>query len=199
MRPTPDCVMLDKKWRDAASRLAGMDRYELLDRTRQEVAKRTDALLSRLGFDVAQGLVQSANTKPCRFFFTPACVPAVLGLICQRLPQQAERIVHQADRICRHQFDLLGYEDLDYGDPIDWQLDVVHGKRAPKKAFYKIRYLDFDQVGDCKITWELNRHQHLVTLAKSYRLTDDRRYADEIFQQWRHWHVQNRYPVGINW
>jgi hypothetical protein len=191
--------MLDKKWRDAASRLAGMDRYELLDRSWQEVAKRIDALLSRLGFDVAQGLVQSANTKPCRFFFTPACVPAVLGLICQRLPQQAERIVHQADRICRHQFDLLGYEDLDYGDPIDWQLDVVHGKRAPKKAFYKIRYLDFDQVGDCKITWELNRHQHMVTLAKAYRLTEDRRYAEEIFQQWRHWHTENPYPIGINW
>jgi hypothetical protein len=76
---------------------------------------------------------------------------------------------------------------------------VVHGKQAPKNAFYNIRYLDFDQVGDCKITWELNRHQHLVTLAKAYRFTEDRRYADEILQQWKHWHATNPYPIGINW
>src|SRR5208283_1587485 len=49
------------------------------------------------------------------------------------------------------------------------------------------------------VTWELNRLQHFVTLAKAYRLTDDRRYADEIFQQWRHWHNENPYSVGINW
>ncbi len=54
-------------------------------------------------------------------------------------------------------------------------------------------------MGDSKVTWELNRHQHLVTLAKAYRLTEDRRYADEIFQQWRHWHAENPYPFGINW
>ena len=41
----------------------------------------------------------------------------------------------QADKICRHQFDLLGYEDLAYGDPIDWHLDPVHGKQAPRGFF----------------------------------------------------------------
>jgi hypothetical protein len=80
--------MPDKKWCDAVSRLAGMDRHELLDRSRQEVAKRTDAPLPRFGFDFAQGLNQSANTRLGRFFVTPTSVPAVLELICQRLPQQ---------------------------------------------------------------------------------------------------------------
>jgi hypothetical protein len=176
-----------------------MDRHELLDRSRQMLAKRADAVLSRFGFDFAQGLVRCANVSPGRFFFTPASVKSVLEQLRQRLPQQADLIVRQADKICRHQFDLLGYEDLQYGNPIDWHLDLVHGKQAPKKAFYKIRYLDFEQVGDCKVTWELNRHQHLVTLAKAYRLTEDRRYANEILQQWRHWHVENPYAVGINW
>jgi hypothetical protein len=176
-----------------------MDRHEFLDRSRQELAKRGDAILSRFGFDFARGWVRSANVRPGRFFFAPASVKPLLELLRQRLPQQAEHIVRQAEQICRHQFDLLGYEDLAYGDPIDWHFDLVHGKQAPKKAFHKIRYLDFDQVGDCKVTWELNRHQHLVTLAKAYRLTEDRRYADEIFQQWRHWHAENPYPIGINW
>jgi Heparinase II/III-like protein/Heparinase II/III N-terminus len=176
-----------------------MERAELLDRSRQEVSKRGDAVLSRLGFDFAQGLVRDINAAPARFFFAPESVNSLLELLRQRLPQQADQIVRRADKICRHQFDLLGYEDLEYGNPIDWHLDLVHGKQAPKKAFYKIRYLDFDQVGDCKVTWELNRHHHLVTLAKAYRLTEDRRYTDEIFQQWRHWHAENPYAVGINW
>jgi hypothetical protein len=191
--------MPGRGWRHTCSRLAHMDRHEFLDRSRQELAKRADAVLSRFGFDFAQGLVRSANIRPGRFFFAPASVEPVLEVLRQRLPQQAEQIVRQAGKICRHRFDLLGYEDLEYGDPINWHLDLVHGKQAPRKAFRKIRYLDFDEVGDSKVTSELNRHQHLVTLAKAYRLTEDRRYADEIFQQWRHWHTENPYAVGINW
>jgi hypothetical protein len=176
-----------------------MDRREFLDRSRQALFKRGDAVLARFGFDFAQGMVRSAKSAPGRFFFAPASVDSLLELLRQQLPQQAEHIVRQADKICRHHFDLLGYEDLEYGDSIDWHLDPVHGKQAPKKASYKIRYLDFDEVGDCKVTWELNRHQHLVTLAKAYRLTGNPRYAYEIFQQWWHWHTENPYAVGINW
>ena len=188
-----------KRLREIASRLARMDRLELLDRSRQELAKRADTILARCGFNFAPNFVPAANVRPGRFFFAPESVKSILELLRQRLPQQVEQMVHQADKICRHQFDLLGYEALDYGDPIDWHRDLVHGRRAPSRPFHKIGYLDFDQVGDSKITWELNRHQHLVTLAKAYRLTEERRYADEIFQQWRHWHAENPYAIGINW
>jgi hypothetical protein len=191
--------MPDRGWQHTVSQLVQMDRHELLDRSRQELAKRADTLLSHFGFDFAQGLVRSGNAAPGRFFFGHTSVNSVLELLRQRLPQQAGLIVRQADKICRHQFDLLGYENLEYGNPMDWHLDLVHGKQAPKKAFHKIRYLDFDAVGDCKVTWELNRHQRLVTLAKAYRLTDDPRYADEALQQWRHWLAENPYAVGINW
>src|SRR5271166_3168864 len=188
-----------KRLREIASRLARMDRLELLDRSRQELAKRADTILARCGFNFAPNFVPAANVRPGRFFFAPESVKSILELLRQRLPQQVEQMVHQADKICRHQFDLLGYEALDYGDPIDWHRDLVHGRRAPSRPFHKIGYLDFDQVGDSKITWELNRHQHLVTLAKAYRLTHDRRFVDEILQQRRHWQAENRYLVGINW
>jgi hypothetical protein len=45
----------------------------------------------------------------------------------------------------------------------------------------------------------LNRHQHLVTLAKAYWLTGDERFAREVLAQRAHWHKQNPYPIGINW
>ncbi|MFZ0868010.1 MAG: alginate lyase family protein [Candidatus Sulfotelmatobacter sp.] len=191
--------MPNRGWPQIGLRLGHMDRHEFLERSRQELSKRSDAALSRLGFDFSQSLARTANVRSPQFFFTAGSVESVLNLLCQRLPQQPGQIVRQADKICRHQFDLLGYEGLEYGDPIQWHLDRVHGKQAPRKAFHKIRYLDFDEVGDSKVTWELNRLQHMVTLAKAYRLTDDRRYADEIFEQWRHWHRENPYAIGINW
>jgi hypothetical protein len=43
---------------------------------------------------------------------------------------------------------------------IDWHLDPVHGKRAPLDPWFKIPFLDFAVVGDHKVIWELNRHQH---------------------------------------
>ena len=188
-----------KNWWEMKDRLTQMDRAERRDRIRQELAKRQDGFFSLAGYDFVRNSRNSASVKAGNFFFGADSIDAVLSLLRQRLPAQGERIVEQAERICRHRFDLLGYEDLDYGSPIDWHLDAVHGKRSPRKLFYKVRYLDFAEVGDSKVTWEVNRHQHLVTLAKAYRLTGDPRYADEILRQWRHWQADNPYPVGVNW
>ena len=176
-----------------------MDRTELRHRVRQELAKRQDGLLFLLQFDFAKHVRRSAAAGRGNFFFGPEGVNARLDLLRQRLPEQVKRIVQQADGILLHRFDLLGYTDLAYGRPIDWHLDLVHGQRAPRKAFYRVRYLDFEEVGDSKVTWELNRHQHLVTLAKAFRLTGDPRYADEVLRQWRHWRTANPCPIGINW
>ena len=175
-----------------------MDRAELIDRLRQEALSRQDAILARFGHDFGRNATRESGA-PANFFFAPDSVDLILALLRQHFPGLAERIVQQADQICQHRFDLLGYTGLDYGSPIDWHLDAVHKKRAPRKAFYKIHYLDYAEVGDSKIAWELNRHQHLMTLAKAYRLTGQSRYADEILRQWRHWQADNPYPIGINW
>ena len=188
-----------RNWREIRDRLSRMDRAELQDRLRQEFAKRQDGLLSRFGYDFRLASRQSGRSKASNFFFNPDAIDGIVAQLRLRSPAQMEEIVRRADKICDHQFDLLGYKDLDYGNPIDWHLDAVHGKRAPRKIFHKVQYLSFAEVGDSKVTWELNRHQHLVTLAKAFRLTGDRRYVEEISRQWRHWHADNPYPVGINW
>jgi hypothetical protein len=186
-------------WRQTKERLAQMDRVELRDRARQELGKRQDGILSRLGFDFARNAVNPVTSKRGNFFFGPDSIDSIFGLLRQRLPGQAEQIVRQAEKICQHRFDLLGYENLDFGSVIDWHIDPVHGKRAPQRMFYRVHYLDFEEAGDSKITWELNRHQHFLTLAKAYRLTGNARFADELLRQWRNWQADNPYPVGINW
>ena len=180
-------------------RLARADGNELLDRGRQGIAKRADHLLVAVGYDFGRREVRKPGRVRAAFFISPAEMSSVLDILRHRFPQEVQTTIEQAEKICRHQFDLLGYENLDYGSEIEWDLDAVHGKRAPRVLFYKVRYLDFEKVGDSKVTWELNRHQHLVTLARAYRLTNDARYATEAISQWRHWQRKNPYPIGINW
>jgi len=172
---------------------------ELRARARQEFAKRWDHVLCQVGSPfLGDGRSPQSSGARC-FFFTPAEVPGIARCLRERMPEVVEGIVMQADQICEHRFDLLGYEVVDYGTRIDWHLDAVHCKRAPRRPWFRVPYLDFDQVGDAKVTWELNRHQHLVTLAKAHRLTGDARYAQELFRQWYDWREQNPYGVGINW
>ena len=189
----------NQPWARLVRRVGKMSWDELRVRTCQEVAKRSDLVLNRIG---AQFVKESGDRLPgeCgRFFFETADVQSILDLLRRRLPNAVDAIIHQAEAICQHRFDLLGYRGVKYGPRIDWHLDAVHGKRAPLRPWFQIRYLDVDQVGDSKITWELNRHQHLVTLAKAYRLTGRSQFAHEIFEQWYEWRQQNPYPIGINW
>jgi Heparinase II/III N-terminus/Heparinase II/III-like protein len=187
------------KLRSLSKKLTGRSPRELQVRSWQEISKRADLLRSRLGLQPSRSRTRSDSEFHARFFFSPTDLPGIMNLLAARLPREAAAIVRQAESICRHRFDLLGYERLEYGAEIDWHLDAASGKRAPRRPWYQIRYLDFDEVGDSKVTWELNRHQHLVTLAKAYRLTNNTCYSAEIVGQWRHWQQENPYPIGINW
>ena len=188
-------------WNRRISRLTSMGRHELFDRLRQYMTARADVLRYRGGnpFDFVADAEIATAAPMGRFFFAPDEVPSLCALLKEAFPEQAKHIILQAEIVCRHHFDLLGYENLDYGAKIDWHSDVVHGKRAPRKPWFKVNYLDFGEVGDSKITWELNRHQHFVVLAKAYCLSGNDKFAREIFAEWSHWHKENPYPIGLNW
>src|ERR1700751_70980 len=158
-----------------------------------------DAWRLKHGHDFAPELTPESLALSGKFFCDAAQLPLILGLLNQRFPSISRKIVLRAEQVLSHHFELLGYENLDYGADIDWHLDIVHEKRAPRRPWRKMKYLDFEEVGDSKITWELNRHQHLVTLAKAYRLTGDVRFGNEVVAQGKRWHTENPYLVGLNW
>jgi hypothetical protein len=188
-------LRLQKVW----DRLSAMSWDEVRTRLGQELGKRADYALYRLGVSPALGVIGRQPREAARFFFGPGEVQERAASLKKHLPEEVERTIQAADEILQHRFRLLGYRDLDYGIEIDWHLDAVHGKRAPFKPWYKIPFLDFQQVGDHKIIWELNRHQHLVTLAKAWTFTGDGKYARELANQFYSWRTANRYPMGINW
>lgn len=108
---------------------------------------------------------------------------------------QAER---RADRIAKGRFDLLGYPDLAFGDPPDWQFDPVHGRRAPGGFWADVPFLS-PEAGDHKVIWELNRHQHFLRLGTAFWLTGEQRYRETFIAHLENWLVTNPPLSGINW
>lgn len=181
-------------------RLASSRMDEIFTRGRQELAKRRDLLAFRLGVrSPAERLLPVPGRLRPQFFFAPDDVPDLAAEIGRRFPDEFKHRIQQAEQICRGEFNLLGYRRIPCGPKMNWQADQVHRKISPRRPWYKIPYLDFDEVGDSKVVWELNRHQHFVTLAMAYRFTGDQRFGREIFEQWFDWQRANPYPLGINW
>ena len=190
-----------------------MNWEEVRVRLGQEFHKRSDLLMHRMGVRNAPIRLQTDSAiRPGQFFFSGSEISERVELLRKHLPIEAAETLREADEICGHRFRLLGYEGLDFTldgssgnfgsdnvKDIDWHLDPVHGKRAPLTPWFKIPFLDFAVAGDHKVTWELNRHQHLVTLAKAWRLSGDEKYVRELMAQWRSWIKANPYPLGMNW
>jgi hypothetical protein len=205
-------------WQNKLARVSRMDWEEVRTRVGQEFHKQSDLLMHRMGMRNGSMRLSSdssnpdSSTRPRQFFFSASEVSERAELLRKYLPGEASEILREADEICGHRFRLLGYENLAFTvdgyrgnfngidfEEIDWHLDPVHGKRAPLEPWFKIPFLDFARVGDHKVIWELNRHQHLVTLAKARLLSGDQKYTRELMAQWRSWIKANPYPLGINW
>src|SRR5205085_10903337 len=164
-------------------------------RGRQEAAKLIDrGLTARMAprrHDAAAA--EGGRHRVCALFD-----PSVADEIAARWPDHRADVIARADRIRERRFSLLGYKDLWFGNPVDWALDPVSGRRAPQEHWSRIKPLDPGQVGDCKVTWELSRHQWLVTLAQAYRLSGDEVYAEAGAELLTSWLDANPRGQGLN-
>ena len=138
------------------------------------------------------------RTSP-KFFASFTDPQATINELRRRWPGDENQILKRANHIGAGYFDLLGFRNLSFGNPIDWHLEPVAGKRAPLVHWSQLNYLDADLFGDKKITWELNRHQYFITLGQAYWLTGDERYAQTFVEHVNSWMDQNPPKLGINW
>jgi hypothetical protein len=112
--------------------------------------------------------------------------------------ESAQQLIDLADQIQRHTFPVLG-TIVHAGPEIRWRRDYSRGIETSLTYFRRIAYLDTPRSGDHKTIWELNRHQHLIVLARAYRLTGQTRHLDEIRLQLESWIAQNPFQRGTNW
>lgn len=109
------------------------------------------------------------------------------------------RLRAQADEIADHRLTFFDLKSHPLGNPIDWHRDHSANVPAPKIYSPAIDYRDFKVTGDCKLVWEPSRHHHLVILARAYRATGERRYAEAVAEQLDSWLRDNPFPIGMNW
>ncbi len=168
------------------------------DELRVRVSQKVAAFSERRGWS---SLVKLPETVPKADFLSERFFKGFHDLERSVFEIESRRhgIVQQADRICEGKFDLLGFKDLNFGDPIDWHFEPISGKRIPLEHWSKLDYLDAEVAGDKKITWELNRHQYFMKLGQAYVLTGDERYARTFIDHIESWMTANPPKLGINW
>jgi hypothetical protein len=191
-------------------RLARMPLAEIAGRSRQEAAKILERLTAgdrpidpaTILRDHAPAFVSPRvalqilrEAAPKRFF---AGVEN-LQFAAHAVPEHRDALVNSANATLQNRFDLLGYRTLWFGDPIDWQLDPVSSRRAPRAHWTQLNPLDPAMVGDSKVVWELNRHQWIARLAQAYTATGDEKYAESALAAIDAWIEANPYGIGVNW
>jgi hypothetical protein len=132
-------------------------------------------------------------------FFAGAAEPDIAAALMARFPDARRQLSSAADAVLEGRFDLLGYRELSFGDPVDWHLDPVASRRAPRVHWSRLDPLDPAVIGDSKVIWELNRHQWLVRLAQAWTVSRDPRYAAACVAAIDAWRKANPPGIGINW
>jgi hypothetical protein len=103
-----------------------------------------------------------------------------------------------ADRAMARRFSCLGVEWP--GDRFDWHLDPVSGRLWPSDRYcFAIEYRHTADYGDVKYVWEVNRLQHIQTVAALAKATANQELADFAAAEIMDWIEANPPYLGINW
>src|SRR2546423_11043827 len=135
-----------------------------------------------------------------RFFPGFADPKQTADLQRQLFPAETARLIARADRIVEeHCWPLLGFGEKCFGKvEIQWNRDPLSGFDWPLEYHADIELIRNDG-SDARVIWELNRLSHLVTLGRSYAVTNNDRLSHEFLRQLGSWRAQNPVGRGINW
>src|SRR5574338_598006 len=166
------------------TRVAQMDRREAAFRAAvagRELAQRVSARLRTPQWNWARidsilSRPFDSEARPRLFPLSASDVGTLPGVIRERFPSAAESARRVADKILDGKLNILGYTDVSVGSPIAWHRDPVHQRSAPRVFWSSVSFLD-PAIGDHKVIWEINRHQHWLALGRAAWLTSDRSYT----------------------
>jgi hypothetical protein len=134
--------------------------------------------------------------------FLPGCAAPFETANLQRhlFPFETAQLLERAARITdEHCWALLGYGEKCFGREIEWLRDPLSGVLWTADDYHADVQIMRGDGSDARVLWEVNRLAHLLTLARAYAVTEDEKFATEIFKQLASWRVQNPLGRGPNW
>jgi len=145
-------------------------------------------------------LLEHLASRHASSFFLPHESPQKTAqLLKHYYPEYVPAMLALADAVCRNELSLLG-QVFHFSRGIDWQCDPVTGWRWPLLHRSRLdRYLGSTRPVDLIFFWELNRHQHFITLGIAYWLTNNQKYVDTFNSQIQSWIETNPLQHGVNW
>ena len=140
-----------------------------------------------------------ARVKPK---FLPGFQDAQRSAELQReiFPSETARLLESATRIVdQHCWPLLGFGERCFGrESVQWNRDPLSGFDWPLDYHADVNLIRNDG-SDARVTWEVNRLAHLITLGRAYAVTHDERFSQEFFSQLGSWRTHNPVARGVNW
>ncbi|NMN96667.1 hypothetical protein FGL95_16640 [Nocardiaceae bacterium YC2-7] len=119
------------------------------------------------------------------------------GAIAAEAPEVVDDLLVAADNAVDLRVQYFGYPAVQIRRPVNWMRDEVSGTIWPPLPSGKIDHRT--AAGDAKWIWELNRLQHLPSLAEAWLFTGDDKYSEAVVAQLDSWMEQNPPGVGIAW
>ncbi|MBN8655009.1 MAG: alginate lyase family protein [Anaerolineae bacterium] len=169
-------------------------------KSRRPLSDKEFMALMAKGWQNPNELFMHLMDRPASTFLLPHASPDETRRMLEKFhPQYLSNLLNTADAICRGELTLLGH-DYKFPEGIDWQTDPATGWRWPLR--YRDRMSPF--IGSARpvdliIYWELNRHQHFISLGIAYWLTGKQCYVDTFLQQISSWVESNPVRHGMNW
>jgi hypothetical protein len=140
-----------------------------------------------------------AERPASSFVFPHESSNATALLLNHDYPEYFLAVIAAADAACRIELTLLG-QVFHFPQGIDWHSDPVTSFQFPGLHRSRMsQYLGSARPVDLILFWELNRHQHFITLGIAYWLTGDEKYVDAFSSQIQSWIDTNPLQQGVNW
>lgn len=176
---------------------------EAIGRATQFASVRIDRALgpsADIADDMAYQLARDhASGKSAAWFASLDDPAATVAALRSLAPHDEQEVIARATAIAEGRAPIFGLGWVTVGSPPEWRREPIAGLSYPLAHWSQIPYLDVAQVGDHKVLWEFNRHQHLIALAQAWHYTGDSRWVSEASRQLDSWLTNNPVGRGMNW
>lgn len=176
-------------------KLFSLSLEEIVFRIKEKVQIKLEHFFYMMGIEPA--FQEVFQVKPTSFFF-PSFYNYQLRKQKMTDNLDIDKIILEAESVVADQVTLLGQEmEIPSGD--QWHIDPIEKIEWPGVFFDNALNHHSVEQCDVKFSWEINRHQYIIPLAKAFWLTRDERYSKKAFTIIIDWIDNNQYNKGLNW